>query len=162
MKPPTMDHAMRIAELLASFRLPTLVEEFVPRLRQAGLESTLPTLCEILELEAGDRRERRTARLRKSAHLPPGKTFDSLDEKRLPPPLTQKLRELARGAFLERAVNVLAFGLPGVGKSHAACALGHALVEAGHSVYFTPAFKLVQELLAAKRDLSLLSMNFEK
>lgn len=155
MKPPTMDHAMRIAELLASFRLPTLVEEFVPRLRQAGLESTLPTLCEILELEAGDRRERRTARLRKSAHLPPGKTFDSLDEKRLPPPLTQKLRELARGAFLERAVNVLAFGLPGVGKSHAACALGHALVEAGHSVYFTPAFKLVQELLAAKRDLSL-------
>ena len=50
---------------------------------------------------------------------------------------------------------MLAFGLPGVGKSHAAAALGHALVELGHSVLFTPTFRLVQELLAAKRDLRL-------
>jgi DNA replication protein DnaC len=34
-------------------------------------------------------------------------------------------------------------------------ALGHRLVEAGHAVYFTPAYRLVQELLAAKRDLAL-------
>lgn len=149
------DPAVRIQELLAAFRLPTLAEEFVPRLRQAGLESSIATLCEIFELEAGDRRERRTARLLKASHLPLGKTFDTLDDKRLPAPLVQKLRELARGEFLDHAVNVLAFGLPGVGKSHAACALGHALVAGGHSVYFTPAFKLVQEMLAAKRDLAL-------
>ena len=47
------------------------------------------------------------------------------------------------------------FGLPGLGKTHAACALGHALVTAGHSVLFTPTFKLVQELLAAKRTWTL-------
>ena len=152
---PTIDPGVRIPELLAAFRLPTIAEEFVPRLRQAGLESVLPLLCEIFELEAGDRRERRTARLLKAAHLPPGKTFDTLDDKRLPAPLVQKLRELARGDFLDHAINVLAFGLPGVGKSHAACALGHALIAGGHSVYFTPAFKLVQEMLAAKRDLVL-------
>src|SRR5271167_1472602 len=64
-------------------------------------------------------------------------------------------RELARGEFLERAENALAFGLPGVGKSHAACAIGNALIEQGHSVLFRPAYKLVQELLAAKRDLML-------
>src|SRR5262249_39746129 len=51
--------------------------------------------------------------------------------------------------------NVLAFGLPGVGKSHALCAVGHALVDRGHSVLFTPAYSLVQELLAAKRQLML-------
>ncbi len=153
--PATREPINRIPELLAAFRLPTLAEEMVPRLRQAGLESVLPTLCEILELEAGDRRERRTARLLKASHLPPGKTFDTFEEKRLPAPLAQKLRELARGEFLDRAVNVLAFGLPGVGKSHAACALGHALVAAGRSVYFTPAFQIVQEMLAAKRDLAL-------
>jgi len=34
-------------------------------------------------------------------------------------------------------------------------ALGHALVEAGQSVLFSPTFQLVQELLAAKRDLDL-------
>jgi DNA replication protein DnaC len=60
-----------------------------------------------------------------------------------------------RGEFLDRAVNVLCFGLPGVGKSHGAAALGHALVERGHSVLFTPAFRLVQDLLVAKRDLKL-------
>ena len=37
----------------------------------------------------------------------------------------------------------------------ALCALGHRLVEAGHSVLFAPAYRLVQELLAAKRDLDL-------
>jgi DNA replication protein DnaC len=49
----------------------------------------------------------------------------------------------------------VAFGLPGVGKSHALCAVGHALIEAGHRVLFTPAYALVQELLSAKRDLQL-------
>ena len=56
---------------------------------------------------------------------------------------------------MERGVNVLAFGLPGTGKTHALCALGHRLVEAGHSVLFAPAYRLVQDLLAAKRDLAL-------
>ena len=41
------------------------------------------------------------------------------------------------------------------GKTHALCALGHRLVEVGHSVLFAPAYRLVQELLAAKRDLDL-------
>ncbi|MBV9946288.1 MAG: ATP-binding protein, partial [Myxococcales bacterium] len=54
-----------------------------------------------------------------------------------------------------RADNVLLFGLPGVGKRHLACALGHALVEAGRSVLFTPTHQLVQTLLAVRRDLLL-------
>ena len=49
----------------------------------------------------------------------------------------------------------LAFGLPGVGKSHAMCAVGHALVDRGHAVLFMPTYSLVQELLAAKRNLEL-------
>ena len=46
-------------------------------------------------------------------------------------------------------------GSPGVGKSHALSAVGHAQVEAGHSVLCAPAYALVQELLGAKRDLDL-------
>lgn len=145
----------RLGELCAEFRLPTLAAEFVPRVLQAGHADLLPLLTEIFELEAGDRRERRVDRLRRASHLPPGKTFATLDDTRLNRPLSQKLRELARGDFAERAVNVLAFGLPGFGKTHAVCALGHALVEAGQSVLFSPTFQLVQELLAAKRDLDL-------
>ena len=56
---------------------------------------------------------------------------------------------------MELGVNVLAFGLPGTVKTHALCALAYRLVETGHFVLFTPAYRLVQELLAAKRDLYL-------
>ncbi len=149
------DVTARIGDLLTSFKLPTMAAELVTRFTAAGHGDVLPLVAEVLELEAGDRRERRVDRLRRASRLPPGKTFATLDEARLPRPLVQQLRELARGEFLERAGNVLAFGLPGVGKSHAACAIGHALVEVGHPVLFTPTFQLVQELLVAKRELEL-------
>jgi DNA replication protein DnaC len=35
------------------------------------------------------------------------------------------------------------------------CAVGHSLVEHGHSVLFVPTYSLVQELLVAKRNLDL-------
>ena len=93
--------------------------------------------------------------MRRASKLPPGKTFDTLDEGRLPPALVRRLHELADGDFLDDATNVLAFGLPGVGKSHAMCAVGHALIDRGHAVLFMPTYSLVQELLAAKRNLEL-------
>jgi DNA replication protein DnaC len=145
----------RITDLLKTFKLPTVAEELVTRFHQSGQDDALPHLLEVLELEAQDRRERRTTRLRRASKLPPGKTFDTLEEKRFSRTLVRKWRELAKGDFLERAVNVLAFGLPGVGKSHVACALGHALTEAGHSVLFTPTYALVQHLQFAKRALEL-------
>jgi DNA replication protein DnaC len=145
----------RIQELLAIFKLPTMSGELVRRFEKAAKLDALPLVLEVLELEAGDRRERRVERLQRAAKLPPGKTFETFADARLPRPLVQQLHDLAAGHFLDRAANVLAFGLPGVGKTHAACALGHALVHAGHSVLFTPTFQLVQELLAAKRDLQL-------
>ena len=73
----------------------------------------------------------------------------------MPLALRQQLGELASGSFVDRGVNVLAFGLPGTGKTHALCAVGHRLVESGRSVLFAPAYRLVQDLLAAKRDLAL-------
>ena len=66
----------------------------------------------------------------------------------------QQQDQLGQESLVDRGVNVLAFGLPGTGKSHALCAVGHRLAEAGHSVLFAPAYRLVQELLAAKRTWS--------
>jgi DNA replication protein DnaC len=145
----------QITRLLAGFLLTTAARELVSRFVEAEQQPALPLLLEVLELEAEERRDRRTARLRRAAKLPPGKTFDTLDEGRLPPALVRKLHELAEGDFLADATNVLAFGLPGVGKSHAMCAIGHALVDRGHAVLFMPTYSLVQELLAAKRNLEL-------
>ena len=151
----TVEMATRMRELLTRFKLPTFAEQVVRRLSEAGHEEALPALLEVLEAEADERGQRRTERLLKASRLPPGKTLDSLDRTRLPKGLGQKLDELASGAFLDRGQNVLCFGLPGRGKTHAAAALGHALVRRGHAVLFAPTFRLVQELLAAKRDLAL-------
>lgn len=151
----TIDVVERTTQLLAAFNLSTAALELGPRLESAGHRDALLLVLEVLETEAEAREQRKVARLRRAAQLPPGKTFETLDASTLPGPLMRKLRELARGDFLERAENALAFGLPGVGKSHAACAIGNALIELGHSVLFRPAYQLVQELLAAKRDLVL-------
>lgn len=150
--PPSFE---RLQQLARQFRLPTVAAEAVSRFVAAGHVEALHTLTDIFEMEAEDRQGRRVERLRRGAHLPPGKTFETLDKTRLPRPLVGRLQDLACGDFVDRAENVLAFGLPGVGKSHAMCAVGHALVSRGRSVLFTPAFQLVQQLLVAKRDLSL-------
>ena len=145
----------QITKLCSEFRLPTVAAEVVPRFQASDHEAALGTLLEVLELEAGDRRQRRVDRLRRAAKLPAGKIWDTLDRTRLPVKLQQQLEELATGRFLDQAVNVLAFGLPGTGKTHAMAALGHRLIEHGHSVHFAPTYQLVQDLLAAKRDLDL-------
>lgn len=106
-------------------------------------------------MEAEARQQRRVARLLAASKLPPGKTFDLFDQTRLPSALQKQIELLSTGEFLADATNVLCFGLPGTGRSHVAAAIGHALVQQGHSVLFTPTFQLVQELLAAKRDLEL-------
>jgi DNA replication protein DnaC len=147
--------ADRLTELLGLFRVPTMAAETVKRFEQAGHHEALHTLLEVAELEANDRRQRRIERLQRASRLPTGKTSRTFDEHRLPKALAGKMAELMSGAFLDRATNVLAFGLPGTGKTHLACALGHALVQDGRSVLFTPTYELVQTLLAAKRDLVL-------
>jgi len=152
-RPP--DHAETIAMLLRAFKLATTAEELVPRLVQAGQETALPTISEVLAMEEEARHARRVGRLRKASKLPTAKTFETFDFGRLGAAVVRKLRALASGDFLDEAINILGFGLPGVGKSHAMAGLGHALIEQGRSVLWTPTYSLIQELLAAKRDLEL-------
>jgi DNA replication protein DnaC len=145
----------QITARLTGFGLTTVARELVSRFTEADQAQTLPLLLDVLDLEAQERRERRIARLRRASKLPPGKTFETLQEARFPAALVRRLHELAEGDFVDEATNVLAFGLPGVGKSHAMCAVAHGLLERGHSVLFVPTYSLVQDLLVAKRDLEL-------
>ncbi len=145
----------RITKLLAEFKLSSAAEQTTKRLLDAGCDQALVILAEVLEVEAQARRERRVDRLRRASRIPPGKTFDTLDPALVPRNVLIQARDLARGAFVERGDNVLLFGRPGVGKSHVACALGHSLVGAGVSVLCIPTYHLVQQLLAARRDLCL-------
>lgn len=154
MTPATMP-SEQVGTLLTQMKLTTAAEQMAARLVAAGLDQALPIVAEVLMAEAEARHDRRVARLRRESKLPPGKTFDTWQDTHLPRKLVHSIRELASGALADRGANVLAFGLPGTGKTHALCAVGHALVDSGRSVYFTPTFRLVQQLLTAKRDLEL-------
>ena len=144
--------------LLRSFGLTTMASLWEPTLARAegehwGYARLMQHLC---ESEAQDRRERRTQRLLKAARLPDGKTLGNLNEKLLPPKIRRLLPTLLEGHFVERAENILAFGLPGRGKTHFLVALGRELIlRHDYPVLFTPTFKLVQQLLAAKKELRL-------
>ena len=151
----SVGHGERLCSLMRQFSLTTAAEQVVPRLIEQDLPAALPVLAEVFEAEAEARHQRRVERLRRASRLPPGKTFETFDLTRLPATLRHKLETLTAGAFLDDGTNVLAFGLPGTGKSHALAALGHRLIQLGRSVLFVPTFELVQDLLAAKRDLEL-------
>jgi DNA replication protein DnaC len=80
----------------------------------------------------------------------------TLDLERLPIKLRRQLPSLLEGRFVKDAGNILAFGLPGRGKTHLLCALAHELIlRHGCRVLFLPTVHLVQRLLIAKRDLKL-------
>jgi DNA replication protein DnaC len=112
-------------------------------------------LRHLVERELDARSRRRITRNQKRSGLPKDKTLGALKTARLPVKVRRQLPTLCEGGFVERGENLLAFGLPGRGKTHVCCAIGHELVQRGYRVLFTPAFKLVQRLLVAKRDLTL-------
>ena len=153
---PIDPHTDQVEALLRSFRLPTMADLYESSLLRVendgwGTREVLDHPC---RSEAADREHRRIARLLTSSKLPEGKTLGNLDEALLPVKIRSQLPGLLDGGFVERSSNVLAFGLPGRGKTHFLAALGRELILRHQiSVLFCPTFKLVARLLAAKRDL---------
>lgn len=143
--------------LLRSLRLPSFVTQHEELARQAESENWsfnqyLHYLCEV---EISNRDRRRTERLIKQSGLPHDKNLDTLDLGRLPAKVRRQVPTLCEGGFVDNAENVLSFGLPGRGKTHLLCAIGYELINRGYRVLFTPAYRLVQRLLVAKRELLL-------
>ena len=93
-----------------------------------------------------DRRHR--ARLR-FAHFPVAKHLADFDFDFQPSVDRKLVEELATLAFLDAGTHALFMGPPGVGKTHLAIGLGHAVVAAGYRVYYTTAADLVAAMHAA-------------
>lgn len=146
-----------IQQNFRALRMPTAVQIVAETMTVAHKENwSLETfLGEILEQEIEGRHQRRIERLKKGSGLPVDKTLATFDQERLPLRLRRLLPQLCTGEFVDRAENLLVFGLPGRGKTHFAAAVGHELVNLGHAVFFTPTYRLVDRLLRARRDLEL-------
>lgn len=154
---PTIDTA-RLPMLLTQLRLPTVGRLWQTIAETADRESwpAAKTLAVLMEHEIAERAQRRTARHLLEARLPPGKTLDRFDFTAVTSISKARVTALAEGdSWLAQGTNILLFGPPGVGKSHLAAALGHAMVDAGYRVLFTRTTDLVQQLQVARQDLKL-------
>ena len=149
--------AQSLGMLLRTLKLPSFsryAEEVAQKAEREGWTFG-QYLHHLAELEVQERHRRRIARYQKSSELPAEKALATLDRAKVPAKVQRQLPTLCEGGFVERGENLLAFGLPGRGKTHIVCAIGHELVQRGYPVLFTPTYALVQRLLAAKRDLRL-------
>ncbi len=147
-----------LAGPLRSLLLTTMAREHEDVMARAEAENWGYRRClgHLVENEVNERLRRRVERQLKESGLPSGKTLEALDEKKLPDKVRRQLPTLLSGELVRRGDNLLCFGLPGRGKSHLVAALGREWIQRHQlKVLFTPTFKLVTQLLAAKRDLKL-------
>lgn len=142
---------------LTQLHLPAMRACFEEAARRAEKEtlSYEQYLLELTERECEARDRNRVAKLLKESALPMEKTMANFDQKRLPVKVGRQLKVLLDGSFLDRKENLLLFGNPGAGKSHLLCSLAHELIAQGRRMKYTSCAMLVQDLLAAKRDLRL-------
>lgn len=151
-----MSSTASIDLLLRTLRMPTIGMRYRQLAKQAEEENWSFTgyLKALLEAEADERLVRRTERILKRSCLPEGKSLETLDQSILPARVRKLVPTLLEGDFVGRCENVLAFGLPGRGKTHLLAAIGRELIiHKGYSVYFSTTHRLVEQLLIAKREL---------
>ena len=143
--------------LLRTLKLPTFLaqyDEMASRAERHGW-TFAEYLRQLACLEVVERKRRRIERNLKRSTLPAEKILETLDVSKFPAKVRRQIPQMCEGGFVDQAENLLVFGMPGTGKSHLLCAVGHNLIMKGYTVLFTQAFRLVQRLLAAKRDLKL-------
>ena len=150
--------AARLPLLLHELRLPPIARlwpEFSERADKEGWPAAR-FLSTLADLEIAERGQRRVRRNLVEARLLPGKTLENFDFSVVPMLSKARVMALAAGdTWLDKATNLLLFGPPGAGKSHAASAIGRALVENGYRVLFSKTSDLVQRLQAARQALQL-------
>ena len=144
--------------LLRAMRLPTIAREYDQIVQRAETENWgYPRfLTYLFEAEANDRLQRKIQRQLKEANLPKDKTLELLDQKKLTDKIRRQLPTLMEADLVRRGDNLLCFGLAGRGKTHVVAAIAREWI-CRHQlqVLFVPAYRLVTQLLAAKRDLKL-------
>ena len=154
----TAADSARLPIMLADLRLPTIRRLWSEVAEQSNREGWPAErfLGILLEHEMSEREARRLARARADSHLPPDKSLESFDFAAVPAISKAHVMALAEAdAWVGQGHNLLAFGPPGVGKTHVIAGIGHALIDRGYKVLFMRTSEMVQRLQAARRDLRL-------
>jgi len=146
-----------LESLLCAFHLPAFQAHYAGFARQAEKERIdhVGYLYQLAKTESDGRYQRRTERLLRESRLPKGKHLGDFQLARFPHISPSLVHEVAEGTCLDRQENILIFGNPGTGKTHLSISLAREWCLRGRRVFYTTAAMLVQDLLAAKRDLRL-------
>ena len=120
--------------------------------------SVLKTVAYLFDLELEYRWQNRTALCFKKSKLLEKNTIDQFDFNfhRSRKEQKSKILELISLSFLNHKADVILIGNPGTGKSFLAKCIAYQATQAGKKVLFTTAMDMINHLIAAEADLSLL------
>lgn len=150
----TMESTMLLDTYLKQLRLPTFVQnyrKFAEDAAQANLGYDRFLLA-LAEQEVAQREKNCQMRRIKAARFPMLKELASFDFSAISSLNKQKVLDLARGDYIQKAEPLLMVGNPGLGKTHAAIGLALAACRQGHRVRFYNAAGLVNELTQAQEE----------
>ena len=143
-----------LSEHLEYLKLKYVADQYGPLADEAIRQSWdhREYLRRLIEGEYNDQRQRRVAARIKSARFPVIKTLEQFNWT-WPKKINRlAVQNLFRLEFLAQNANVVFLGNVGVGKSHLATALGYAACLEGHSVLFTGAIEVINDLQAAQKN----------
>jgi len=143
----------KISECCKKLRLSS---KFVENAMNATGATNQEYLFEVLEAEVAYREIKRRNLYIKQAGFDSIKTFEKYDFTDITFPAGLTIDLLKQADFLSRQENLILYGRNGCGKSHMATAIGVEACMQGKKVSFYKTAALVNELIAAKKDGSLL------
>ncbi len=115
-------------------------------------------LSKLVQIELAAKHKQRVERLIQEAKIPIHKNLESYNFEVREGITAKQFNRLTTGDFIKQAGNVVFYGSFGVGKTHLAIVLAEKLCEAGFKCLFSSTHGLIDQLLLAKRDLSLASL----
>ena len=120
--------------------------------------STLKTVAYLFDLELEYRRQNRITLCFKKSKLTEKLTVDQFDFNyhRSRKEQKSKILNLTSLEFVQQKKDVIVIGNPGTGKSFLAKCIAYAATQAGKKVLFTTAMDMINHLIAAEADQSLL------
>lgn len=147
-----MNPMPELSPLLKQLRLSGILDSLETRNREAiAGKLAYPEFLALLIQDEVARREQKKYIMRvRRAGFRSQKTIEAFDFALLPKADRALFSELATARFVTEPTNVLLVGPCGIGKSHLAQALGHAVVQKGHDVVFTTPAQLLGSLQAAR------------
>lgn len=149
-----MEENLLLDTYLKALRLPTFLANYRKFAEEAAQvdHSYDRFLLALAEQEVAQRERNRIARRIKGAHFPVLKELADFDFSCISSPDKQRVLELARGSYIQKAEPIIMVGNPGLGKTHVATGIALAACRQGRRVRFYNAAGLVNELTLAQDE----------